>query len=561
MTNLQQVVPSPIDGPPEKTKKYDRQLRLWGDHGQSALEAAKVCLINATATGTEILKNLILPGIGSFTVVDGQKVKGEDVGNNFFLDRKLIGQSRAQAATEFLLELNEDVDGNFIEESVDVLLDSNPAFFNNFSLVIVTDLPEKSLLQLGNALWEADVPLLVCRCYGFLGYLRLVVREHTVVESHPDSVLEDLRLDCPFPALINFCDSLDLDKMDNKMHSHTPWLVLLYKYLQIWRGQHGGEAPKNYKEKNEFKALIKTGLRHKENGNLEEEENFDEAVRNVNTALLPTKIPDEIETIFRDECCTDLHNESKPFWILARAVKDFKESSGQGHLPLRGTIPDMTSDSERYVQLQNVYREQAIHDTCVVTNHVQTLLQSIGRDEPLTIQKNTRSPASSPGKPQDHITDDDIKMFCKNAGFLRVIRCRSLANEYDPTTFKTSELASRLDEDEDVLYYVLLRAADRFYAEWNRYPGYYEDTIETDIPQMKSCVNKLLQEWSLPPSIKDDYIHEFCRYGAAELHSVASFLGGAAAQESIKLITHQFLPINNTFIYNAMKQTSVTVKL
>ena len=36
--------------------------RLWGDHGQANLEVAKVCLINANATGTEILKNLILPG-------------------------------------------------------------------------------------------------------------------------------------------------------------------------------------------------------------------------------------------------------------------------------------------------------------------------------------------------------------------------------------------------------------------------------------------------------------------------------------------------------------------
>lgn len=36
--------------------------RLWGDHGQTSLEQARVCLINATATGTEILKNLILPG-------------------------------------------------------------------------------------------------------------------------------------------------------------------------------------------------------------------------------------------------------------------------------------------------------------------------------------------------------------------------------------------------------------------------------------------------------------------------------------------------------------------
>ena len=57
--------------------------RLWGDHGQSALETARVCLINATATGTEILKNLILPGIGSFTVIDGDKVQGEDAGNKY----------------------------------------------------------------------------------------------------------------------------------------------------------------------------------------------------------------------------------------------------------------------------------------------------------------------------------------------------------------------------------------------------------------------------------------------------------------------------------------------
>lgn len=84
-------------------------FRLWGDHGQETLENAHVCLINATATGTEILKNLVLPGeqiflsvsdlaagdgeniwlnelfcvsgIGAFTIVDGHTVTGEDVGN------------------------------------------------------------------------------------------------------------------------------------------------------------------------------------------------------------------------------------------------------------------------------------------------------------------------------------------------------------------------------------------------------------------------------------------------------------------------------------------------
>ena len=37
-------------------------FRLWGDHGQSALESACVCLVNVSAVGTEILKNMILPG-------------------------------------------------------------------------------------------------------------------------------------------------------------------------------------------------------------------------------------------------------------------------------------------------------------------------------------------------------------------------------------------------------------------------------------------------------------------------------------------------------------------
>ena len=55
-------------------------FRLWGDHGQAGLESAHVCLINATGTGTEILKSLVLPGIGAFTIVDGKKVTEEDIG-------------------------------------------------------------------------------------------------------------------------------------------------------------------------------------------------------------------------------------------------------------------------------------------------------------------------------------------------------------------------------------------------------------------------------------------------------------------------------------------------
>lgn len=57
--------------------------RLWGDHGQACLETAHICVINATGLGTEILKSLVLPGIGAFTIVDGKKITDEDIGAKY----------------------------------------------------------------------------------------------------------------------------------------------------------------------------------------------------------------------------------------------------------------------------------------------------------------------------------------------------------------------------------------------------------------------------------------------------------------------------------------------
>ena len=42
------------------------------------------------------------------------------------------------------------------------------------------------------------------------------------------------------------------------------------------------------------------------------------------------------------------------------------------------------------------------------------------------------------------------------------------------------------DTDEnDLVYYVLLRAVDRFRTEYSKFPGYYRDSMEADIPKLK----------------------------------------------------------------------------
>ena len=80
---------------------------------------------------------------------------------------------------------------------------------------------------------------------------------------------------------------------------------------------------------------------------------------------------------------------------------------------------------------------------------------------------------------------------------------------------------------------------------------------EEDVAPLKSIVTAVATEIGLNGSgIPDDYTGEVVRFGAAELHSVAAVVGGIAAQEAIKLLTSQFIPLQGTLIYNAMAGTS-----
>lgn len=527
--------------PTEKAARYDRQLRLWGDHGQTALESAHVCLINASATGTETLKNLVLAGVGCFTVIDNKLISANDLGCNFFVLSSAVDSSRGQCACTLLQELNPDVRGIAIEDSIDSILTNSPDLFSKYSTVIATELPDCTLQLLSKVLWSLSVPLIVVVSYGLIGYMRLALPEHEIVESHPDNYHEDLRLDCPFAGLVQYMDTINLDAVDNNRHANLPYLCVLYKYLVQWQKCHEGMLPKNHQEKKEFKEIIRNGIRKNENGAPMDEENFEEAISSVNSTIIHTKIPSEVQALLDDPACMHLTPESSNFWILVRALKEFVINDGNGKLPLRGSIPDMNSFSDLYVGLQKVYQSQARLDMEAVAVHLSALLISLGK-----------SPSTIPM--------DSIKQFCRNSAFLRLLRYRPLTEEYCKPNL--SEHLWRLDNpDSELVYYILLRAADQFYSMYKFYPG-GGDKGDSDVGVMKTIVSSLLNSWELPPSIvRDDCLTEFCRYGGAELHSVAALMGGVASQEVVKVLTHQFVPLNNTLIYSAMTGTALTVAL
>ncbi len=110
--------PPPLQGPSSKEKKYDRQLRLWAASGQQALEEAHVLLVNSGpgVVGVEALKNLVLPGVGNFTIVDDATITEADLGVNFFFEEGSLGHSRAGECCKLLMELNPDVTGHHISK-------------------------------------------------------------------------------------------------------------------------------------------------------------------------------------------------------------------------------------------------------------------------------------------------------------------------------------------------------------------------------------------------------------------------------------------------------------
>jgi amyloid beta precursor protein binding protein 1 len=54
---------------------------------------------------------------------------------------------------------------------------------------------------------------------------------------------------------------------------------------------------------------------------------------------------------------------------------------------------------------------------------------------------------------------------------------------------------------------------------------------------------------------------ELRRTEGGEIHNISSLTGGLVAQESLKVITRQYVPLDNTCIFNGIRSSSAMYKL
>lgn len=112
-------------------------------------------------------------------------------------------------------------------------------------------------------------------------------------------------------------------------------------------------------------------------------------------------------------------------------------------------------------------------------------------------------------------------------------------------------------------------ASDRFFKEHQRYPGELLSTYneEEEIKLLNQQVIHILEDLKIddaPHLVNTSLsksITNYVRFGNKEIPNISALIGGLVAQEAIKLITHQYIPINNTCIFNGIASTSSVFEL
>ncbi len=119
------------------TKRYDRQIRLWGLETQRGLQGANVLLLRASGLGNEIAKNLVLAGVGHLCVQDAEAVSEAYVaaGGVFSVSKVDIGKNRAAVAKERLQALNPQVRITAAEEEFGT---RSADFLRGFQFIVAT---------------------------------------------------------------------------------------------------------------------------------------------------------------------------------------------------------------------------------------------------------------------------------------------------------------------------------------------------------------------------------------------------------------------------------------
>ena len=193
----------------------------------------------------------------------------------------------------------------------------------------------------------------------------------------------------------------------------------------------------------------------------------------------------------------------------------------------------MKAQSADYIQLQNIYKAKARKDLAEVVEIVHA------------VEKESRR--------EILIDDREIEAFCKGAASVKLIKGRSIKIASNPSETSWDDSVKSLCQelgDETSLLHI--------YLGFLAYDSVFPRDKESMLSYCKETVEKMQRESSATLDTEavmervEKVIEELARGKEGELHNISALTGGMIAQEVIKAITKQYIPFDNTCVFDGI---------
>lgn len=197
-------------------------------------------------------------------------------------------------------------DAHLVNQSLSSLLTSDPTFITTTHvshILLLSPIPTQLLLSLQSN--HPTLPIFHVYSLGFVSSLRILLPELTIVETHPDSLV-DLRLANPWPELSELAaeHTKDITSMSKHRHGHIPYVSLLLHYLTEWKLANGGKLPLARSERRKFAEKVTEEMRTDVPGG--GEENYEEAVAAITMHVKAHDISSTTREVLADPSANDL---------------------------------------------------------------------------------------------------------------------------------------------------------------------------------------------------------------------------------------------------------------
>jgi len=218
----------------------------------------------------------------------------------------------------------------------------------------------------------------------------------------------------------------------------------------------------------------------------------------------------------------------------------------------------MKAQSSDYIRLQNIYKARARQDQSEILHSVRAAEKRLAR--------------------KTAIEEKEIEAFCKNAAFVKLVHGRRIQIADENLRWEGDNAKAMLrgldDPDSLVPIAIAFLAYDRFYDEHGRAPRLDSSSSSSssspalsDHDAMTTYTHAILhspqttaqtspiEDSSTPTRIPDPItkaLHELLRAQGGELHNISALTGGMVAQEVIKVVTKQYVPVAGSCVFDGV---------